>query len=1020
MPLLAPLAALGRWFARGLVRFYYPRIVIEHPERLPATGPLLLIANHPNSLIDPVLLGVAARRPVRLLAKAPLFSIPVFGHALRAAGMIPAYRGADDPKAVKRNLDSLAAAARALAQADGTAVVGIFPEGKTHDALRLATVKSGAARLALQALAAGAQGLRVVPVALNYERKEKFRSAVWIRLGEPVDVAAWLAAHEGDEHAAMRALTPELDRRLRRELIDLDDPAWENLLDDVEWLLPRGAGSESGTGVPPVGSSPSQGRPAPAPDATQTMGGTPMPPRAPGLEALALRKQVADALNHFHRTEPERARAAAARVSAHAAALHTVGLDAGARLLHERGPRLFLRLLRDAVGVWAGSAFALYGLALHLVPFGVSRLVAALLGRGDRATLALWRLVFGAALLLAWYALLALAAAAYFQPWVVILLCALAPASGLFGIHWLRAQRLRARAWWAELRLLLDRKRAATLRREHEAISALLASFASEWNAREAPPPGAPSPGSASTAPDLASAPHPTPLSRLVKPPAWVTGLLGATCAALLLGAAYWIYHDHPLEWRRTDSPALHALAPERLAAELDRDELALAGVIDGVFDLHLRFRAFEAQLLAGERSYYNPADDDEIRRMVLTFLALRDATLRTAWAYERHGQLDPGPARERAARLHAVSLILSYDMATRFVSAFADAPLARRKLNEAEPRWDLPPGTYDTLYAVLGHRDYRRLLARALDSGAWASAEPEPANFRPAVDAALARLAETPGGWLRHKVVSRADRVRDLAGAGFYRGGSFVSSLVGDARLRAPRQGRALISPAQLAELRGKLQPGDILIERRNWYLSNAFLPGYWPHAALYVGTAEDLRALGLDQDPRVARRLAAFAAPDRLGHAHAVIEAMSEGVVFTSLEYSAGHADGVVVLRPRVSETARREIIARAFDDAGKPYDFDFDFFSADKLVCTELVYRALAGHVDLPLVEILGRRTLPALEIVRHALTPEGRERLEFVALLDGDERAGRAVWADEAVLAASLTRPALTWLQPRRRE
>lgn len=971
MPLLAPLAALGRWFARGLVRFYYPRIVIEHADRIPAGAPVLLIANHPNSLIDPVLLGIVARRPVRLLAKAPLFEIPVFGHALRAAGMIPAYRGADDPRAVKRNLDSLAAAARALAAIPGDSVVGIFPEGKTHDAPRLAQVKSGAARLALQALAAGAKNLHVVPVALNYERKEKFRSAVWIRLGERVDVADWLAAHDGDEHTAMRALTPELDRRLRRELIDLDDPAWENLLDDVEWLLPRAS-----------------------------------PRPAAGLEALRLRKNAADALNHFHRADPERARAAAARVSAHAAALHALGLDAGARLLQDRGPRLVLRLARDAFGAWAGGAFALYGLAIHLLPFGLSRLVASLLGRGDRATLALWRLLFGALLLLGWYALLALAAAAYFQPWVVILLCALAPASALFGLRWFRAQRASARAWWAELRLLLDRERAATLRSEHAAITGLLAGFADEWTARQAatPSPAAPAPAGLS--------------SRLIKPPAWVTLTLAATSAVLLLGAAYWIYHDHPLEWRRTDSPPLHQLPPARLALELDRDERALAGVIDGINDLETRFRSFEGQLLAGRRSYYDPRDDDEIRRMVVSFLALRDATLRSAWAYERHGQLDPGPDRERAARLHALALILSYDLAARFVGAFHDKPLAQRKLNEAEPRWDLPPDTYDTLAAALAHREYRRLLDRALDSAAWATSEPAPANFRPTLDAALARLASAETGWLDRKLATRADELRDFAGAGFYRASSFVSSLVGDARLRAPRQGRALISPAQLVELQGKLRPGDILIQRRNWYLSNAFLPGYWPHAALYVGSAAELRALGLDQDPRVARKLAAFAAPDAQGHPHAVIEAMSEGVVYTSAEHSIGEADGVAVLRPRVDEPTRREIIARAFDHAGKPYDFDFDFFSADKLVCTELVYRATAGHLDLPLVEILGRRTLPAIEIVRHALSPAGREQLEFIALLDGDERAGRATWADETALATSLERPALTWLQPRR--
>ncbi len=951
---LAPLAALGRWFARGLVRFYYPRIEIEGAERLPFHGPLLLVANHPNSLIDPVLLGVAARRPVRLLAKAPLFAHPVLGPALRLTGMIPAYRGADDPKAVKRNLDSLAAAAKALAAGD---VVGIFPEGKTHDALRLAQVKSGAARLALQALAAGAKDLRVVTVALNYERKEKFRSAVWIRVGEPVRVDEWLADHAGDEHAAMRALTPELDRRLRRDLIDLDDPAWEQLLDDVEWLLPRARNRA-----------------------------------AAGLAALRTRKQVADAINHFHRTDPERARAAAGRVSAHAAALHALGLDAGARLLQDRGPRLALRLLLAAFNVWAGSLFALWGLALHALPFGVSRLVARLLGRGDRATLALWRLLFGAFLLLGWYGLLALAAAAYFQPWVVVLLCASAPAAGLYGVRWLRMQRGHAREWWCELRLLLDRKRSAAIRAEHAAIADLLERFALHW-----------------AGPAKAAEPR---RLRLVKPPAWVNLTLSATLAVLVAGAGLWIWHDHPLEWRRTDSPALHNLPPAQLAADLARDERALLGVAAGVTDLEQRFRVFESQLLAGERSYYDPADDDEIRRMLVTFLALRDATLRLAWTYERHAQLPLGPVRDRAALLHASALVLSYDLAFRLVDTFDGKTLAQRKINEAEPRWDLPAGTYDALRAALGVRAYRRLVADALDI---LTASPAPKS--PEVLAAMLR-ARAPGhGWLHYKLAARVDALRDLAGDGYYRASSGISVLIGDARLRAPRQGRSLISADQLGELRAKLRPGDILIERRNWYLSNAFLPGYWPHAALYVGTADDLRALGVAEDPRVAKKLAAFARPDELGHAHAVIEAMSEGVVFTSIEHSAGEADGVVVLRPRVDDAARREIIARAFDHAGKPYDFNFDFFSADKLVCTEVVYRATAGYVDLPLVEILGRRTLPALEVVRHALSDAGRAQLEFIALLDGDERAGRAEWADEATLAETLDRPALTWLQPR---
>src|SRR5690606_32714107 len=251
---------------------------------------------------------------------------------------------------------------------------------------------------------------------------------------------------------------------------------------------------------------------------------------------------------------------------------------------------------------------------------------------------------------------------------------------------------------------------------------------------------------------------------------------------------------------------------------------------------------------------------------------------------------------------------------------------------------------------------------------------------------------------------------------AGSYHASAAISTLIGDARLRAPRDGRPLVTQDLLDRLRPVLRPGDILIERRNWYLSNAFLPGYWPHAALYVGTADDLRALGLDNDPRVASHLARFSESDDAGHRFAVIEAVSEGVVFTSLEHSAGEADAVAVLRPKLPQDDIREAIARAFSHAGKPYDFDFDFFSSDRLVCTEVVHRSYAGRIDFPLADILGRKTLPALDIVRYWANgaATGNGSLEFVALLDGDETSGTCRWNDAETLRESIDRPALTWL------
>ena len=135
------------------------------------------------------------------------------------------------------------------------------------------------------------------------------------------------------------------------------------------------------------------------------------------------------------------------------------------------------------------------------------------------------------------------------------------------------------------------------------------------------------------------------------------------------------------------------------------------------------------------------------------------------------------------------------------------------------------------------------------------------------------------------------------------------------------------------------------------------------------------------------------------------------------TTLEHCIGIADSAAVLRPRIPSEHLPEVIAQAFSHLGKPYDFEFDFFSTDKLVCTELVYRCCGADVNFPLVEVLGRKTLPPTEIVRKFSTERGKQNadLQFVAFLDGEESQGKAKWSDEEEFARSVNRPSLTWLQ-----
>lgn len=210
----------------------------------------------------------------------------------------------------------------------------------------------------------------------------------------------------------------------------------------------------------------------------------------------------------------------------------------------------------------------------------------------------------------------------------------------------------------------------------------------------------------------------------------------------------------------------------------------------------------------------------------------------------------------------------------------------------------------------------------------------------------------------------------------------------MGDTRLA--KADRALVSHAQIAALAPRLEPGDILLERREWYLSNVGLPGFWPHTALFVGDAAS-RARYFD-DPAVhawvrdqGRADGDFEAFLREHHPDAyassrgarIIEAISEGVSLTTLEHSAA-ADSVAVLRPRAAKRDKAIAVARAFGYVGRPYDFNFDFHTDTALVCSEVLFKAYEGSVTFPLATTLNRLATPPNEIVREFDQTFGTER------------------------------------------
>ena len=202
-----------------IVRTFFREIVIDGQDNLPLSGPIILTPNHPNSLLDPLILLTLPRRyRIRFVAKAALFKIPQLGWLMRRIGAIPVVRRMDTEGKVDYEaffsscVETLAA---------GESIV-IFPEGQSLPQPHMTSLRTGAARLFFMAYEKGAS-VKIVPVGLNYERGSVFRTHVVVSVAPPIDTTTFVENHKRDPQRAVRELTDEIARALRQHVFQTDD-----------------------------------------------------------------------------------------------------------------------------------------------------------------------------------------------------------------------------------------------------------------------------------------------------------------------------------------------------------------------------------------------------------------------------------------------------------------------------------------------------------------------------------------------------------------------------------------------------------------------------------------------------------------------------------------------------------------------------------------------------------------------------------------------------------------------------
>lgn len=347
-------------------------------------------------------------------------------------------------------------------------------------------------------------------------------------------------------------------------------------------------------------------------------------------------------------------------------------------------------------------------------------------------------------------------------------------------------------------------------------------------------------------------------------------------------------------------------------------------------------------------------------------------------WLDEQDPATRALPASLRAAGI-SMSLsaaLLLYDNYLVAISMYRDNNALRMQLNRSDKTLARRHGELNAIAMSFTSADKRARTRRAI---VWyqkqgASLQSALAEFRGG-DYLSGLIEQSPAlSMVRHPAplsylsqqikqlgLVTLDTLQDTRRTGTNLSSMLFGNTVG---LVSTRHGKLYEREDVAIRMQATLKAGDILLEKTPFRLTDTFIPGHWGHAALWVGSEQELKELGIWNNPLVRPYW------QQIRQGRGVIEALRSGVEMNTAQKFLNIDDLAVLRHGRIDPATRAQVVLQALSHIGKPYDFNFDVESTDRIFCSKLVY-LVYGDLNWPTSRMLGRSTISPDNVAQRAL-------------------------------------------------